>query len=116
MIRRPPRSTLFPYTTLFRSASPTDATETSSPGEVVTPTHPSEPAPSETTWEETEDAHLTFGETARFRSTAGNNDIPLEITVESPVSFTPSEAATVYDKRADYTVREGKLYETNVYF
>src|SRR2546426_8590367 len=24
MIRRPPRSTLFPYTTLFRSASPTD--------------------------------------------------------------------------------------------
>src|SRR3989441_9549057 len=25
MIRRPPRSTLFPYTTLFRSARPTDA-------------------------------------------------------------------------------------------
>src|SRR3712207_7056225 len=24
MIRRPPRSTLFPYTTLFRSASPTE--------------------------------------------------------------------------------------------
>src|SRR3712207_8831748 len=24
MIRRPPRSTLFPYTTLFRSASPSD--------------------------------------------------------------------------------------------
>src|ERR1022692_5104829 len=24
MIRRPPRSTLFPYTTLFRSVSPTD--------------------------------------------------------------------------------------------
>src|SRR3712207_8424027 len=26
MIRRPPRSTLFPYTTLFRSAAPSDAT------------------------------------------------------------------------------------------
>src|SRR5258708_29605521 len=26
MIRRPPRSTLFPYTTLFRSPSPGDAT------------------------------------------------------------------------------------------
>src|SRR3712207_7593694 len=26
MIRRPPRSTLFPYTTLFRSASPSDLT------------------------------------------------------------------------------------------
>src|SRR5215468_3576514 len=26
MIRRPPRSTLFPYTTLFRSELPTDAT------------------------------------------------------------------------------------------
>src|SRR2546425_8359972 len=25
MIRRPPRSTLFPYTTLFRSTSPSDA-------------------------------------------------------------------------------------------
>src|SRR2546422_6827368 len=25
MIRRPPRSTLFPYTTLFRSEDPTDA-------------------------------------------------------------------------------------------
>src|SRR3712207_8798709 len=73
MIRRPPRSTLFPYTTLFRSASPTDATETSSPGEVVTPTHPSEPAPSETTWEETEDAHLTFGETARDRKSTRLN-------------------------------------------
>src|SRR6266581_7699233 len=36
MIRRPPRSTLFPYTTLFRSASPTPvataSSRTSSPG------------------------------------------------------------------------------------
>src|SRR5947199_2430261 len=31
MIRRPPRSTLFPYTTLFRSARPS-ATSTASPG------------------------------------------------------------------------------------
>src|SRR5256885_6395821 len=30
MIRRPPRSTLFPYTTLFRSASPGRASESSS--------------------------------------------------------------------------------------
>src|SRR2546430_13210187 len=29
MIRRPPRSTLFPYTTLFRSVSPTTVTEAS---------------------------------------------------------------------------------------
>src|SRR5260370_296900 len=28
MIRRPPRSTLFPYTTLFRSASPTSTERT----------------------------------------------------------------------------------------
>src|SRR2546426_2610382 len=28
MIRRPPRSTLFPYTTLFRSPSPTTSSET----------------------------------------------------------------------------------------
>src|SRR5256885_12761986 len=30
MIRRPPRSTLFPYTTLFRSSSGSDATSTGS--------------------------------------------------------------------------------------
>jgi hypothetical protein len=98
------------------AAPPTAADGSSSPSEVVTPTQPSEPAPSEATWEETEDAHLTFGETARFRSTAGNNNIPLEITVESPVSFTPSEAATVFDERAAVGGQEGSLYETNVYF
>src|SRR5438270_3000835 len=34
MIRRPPRSTLFPYTTLFRSCEPVDALthETNGPG------------------------------------------------------------------------------------
>src|SRR5439155_9451575 len=31
MIRRPPRSTLFPYTTLFRSPSPGRSSRTSSP-------------------------------------------------------------------------------------
>jgi hypothetical protein len=97
------------------TAAPTDATASSPPADFVTPAAPSEPVPSETTWEETEDGDLTFGETARFRSTAGDNDIPLEITVESPVPFTPSEAATVFDARA-YAVREGQLYETNVYF
>src|SRR5438445_10743875 len=32
MIRRPPRSTLFPYTTLFRSADPSDMKEPESGG------------------------------------------------------------------------------------
>src|SRR6266536_652616 len=36
MIRRPPRSTLFPYTTLFRSASPSQ--KTSSPSSTDIPT------------------------------------------------------------------------------
>src|SRR5688572_32234182 len=36
MIRRPPRSTLFPYTTLFRSA-PRDPMHTSSPPPAVAP-------------------------------------------------------------------------------
>src|SRR6266540_5450796 len=31
MIRRPPRSTLFPYTTLFRSPTRSDASHSSSP-------------------------------------------------------------------------------------
>src|SRR3989454_9457865 len=38
MIRRPPRSTLFPYTTLFRSSSgtsPTPSTSTTCPGRVT---------------------------------------------------------------------------------
>src|SRR2546422_4987501 len=33
MIRRPPRSTLFPYTTLFRSVSQSGIDDTSGPGE-----------------------------------------------------------------------------------
>src|SRR3989449_5945836 len=33
MIRRPPRSTLFPYTTLFRSVSQSGIDDTSRPGE-----------------------------------------------------------------------------------
>ncbi len=97
------------------TAAPADATASSPPADVVTPADP-EPAPTATTWEETRDADLTFGETARFRSTAGDNDIPLEITVESPVSFTPSEAATVFDARAAVGGQEGSLYETTLYF
>src|SRR3712207_8765674 len=34
MIRRPPRSTLFPYTTLFRSVSTLDALAAGAPGAV----------------------------------------------------------------------------------
>src|SRR3712207_7218694 len=42
MIRRPPRSTLFPYTTLFRSAGPA----CSSPGCAASPAHRVLQAPS----------------------------------------------------------------------
>src|SRR2546422_2869827 len=35
MIRRPPRSTLFPYTTLFRSTVPSGAPRAASPNAVV---------------------------------------------------------------------------------
>src|SRR2546426_8051624 len=35
MIRRPPRSTLFPYTTLFRSGNPRTLTMTTSPAQVL---------------------------------------------------------------------------------
>jgi hypothetical protein len=97
------------------TAAPADATASSPPADVVTPADP-ESAPTETTWEETRDGDLTFGETARFRSTAGNDDIPLEISVESPVPFTPSEAATVFDARSAVGGQEGSLYETTVYF
>lgn len=98
------------------TAPPTAATASSPPADVASPAQPSAPAPSETTWEETQDADLGFGETARFRSTAGDNDIPLEITVGSPVSFTPSEAATVFDARAAVGGQEGELHEASVYF
>src|SRR4051794_38078289 len=63
------------------TAAPADATVSSPSADVGTPATP-EPASTETAWEETRDADLTFGETARFRSIAGDNDIPLEITVE----------------------------------
>src|SRR2546422_8370774 len=37
MIRRPPRSTLFPYTTLFRSRPPTPGNQNESAGIVASP-------------------------------------------------------------------------------
>ncbi|MFQ1003921.1 hypothetical protein [Modestobacter sp. SSW1-42] len=98
------------------TARPTAATASSSPADVASSAQPSAPTPSESTWEETEDADLNFEETARFRSTAGNSDIPLEITVGSPVSFTPSKAATVFDARAAVGGEAGELHEANVYF
>src|SRR3712207_8330265 len=39
MIRRPPRSTLFPYTTLFRSLAVSDVMGTTPRTETVTPDH-----------------------------------------------------------------------------
>src|SRR6266540_4894559 len=43
MIRRPPRSTLFPYTTLFRSRSP--CSRDSGPPRTSWPTSPASPGP-----------------------------------------------------------------------
>src|SRR5256886_4184807 len=40
MIRRPPRSTLFPYTTLFRSPSSTESSATSTWSPALTSTSP----------------------------------------------------------------------------
>src|SRR2546426_10590585 len=40
MIRRPPRSTLFPYTTLFRSRGATGRTATSGPARTLAPPPP----------------------------------------------------------------------------
>ncbi|MGY1668595.1 hypothetical protein [Geodermatophilus sp. SYSU D00696] len=98
------------------TAPPTAASASPPPADVASPAEPSAPAPAESTWEETQDADLNFGETARFRSTAGDNNIPLEITVGPPVSFTPSEAAIVFDARAAVGGLAGELHETNVYF
>ncbi|NEK85311.1 hypothetical protein GCU60_05980 [Blastococcus saxobsidens] len=98
------------------TAPPADAAASSPPAAVVTPAPPAAPAPSGTTWEETADGELAFGETARFRSTAGSSDIPLEITVGPPVVFTPSEAATVFDARDAFGGRPGSLHETTVSF
>src|SRR3712207_7204494 len=50
MIRRPPRSTLFPYTTLFRSPSPTGCSHPrASVGLPCVPLPPSAPAAARTT-------------------------------------------------------------------
>src|SRR3712207_7476675 len=50
MIRRPPRSTLFPYTTLFRSKSPKPSNPTLPPP--VTPANPPEDSASEASEQE----------------------------------------------------------------
>src|SRR3712207_7468435 len=46
MIRRPPRSTLFPYTTLFRSVAMPNGTPPSEPGVVEIHTWSGRPSPS----------------------------------------------------------------------
>src|SRR5256885_7761621 len=53
MIRRPPRSTLFPYTTLFRSvpSTPAGKPETPPAGKKDAPQHPSKPRSEEHTSE-----------------------------------------------------------------
>src|SRR5947199_7674957 len=45
MLRRPPRSTLFPYTTLFRSLSSCATARPDAPLISLTPRVPSEPVP-----------------------------------------------------------------------
>src|SRR3712207_8479143 len=45
MIRRPPRSTLFPYTTLFRSEEPLEARQHQVPGEQEARREPVAPQP-----------------------------------------------------------------------
>src|SRR5690348_17619086 len=42
MIRRPPRSTLFPYTTLFRSSWNTRSMDVAAGGVATTPEHPAD--------------------------------------------------------------------------
>src|SRR2546429_5472624 len=62
MIRRPPRSTLFPYTTLFRSSSPTRSCRRCASGSEVTPSSPPEGA-RETMERRDCDAVVLFGAT-----------------------------------------------------
>src|SRR5256885_12797112 len=59
MIRRPPRSTLFPYTTLFRSSTNADAEtdadgESKSPAQTATATATVQPAQTQRTSADTE--------------------------------------------------------------
>src|SRR3712207_8234434 len=50
MIRRPPRSTLFPYTTLFRSTEPTPIAAVSVAYVVAVPFHVSAASSGRSTW------------------------------------------------------------------
>jgi hypothetical protein len=60
--------------------------------------------------------NFKFGQTAHFRSTAGSHDIPLEFTVSSPKTFTPSKDATGYDALTVAGAQTGTLKATNIYF
>lgn len=99
-----------------RTPSSSAAPESTRSGEVTEAPASSAPGSASSTWEETRDGQLAFGQTAHFRSTAGRNNIPLDIVVEAAVPFTPSASATVFDARAGVGGITAPLHETTVYF
>lgn len=96
------------------TTSPATATATTQPA--AKPSSPAPPTLQPGDPEERENpTDLTFGQTARFISTAGDNNIPLEFTVSAPTPFTPGKNALYFDAVSSVGGK-GTRQATNVYF
>lgn len=60
--------------------------------------------------------NFKFGQTAKYRSTPGSSDTPLEFTVSAPKSFTPSKGATFTELSSGFLYPDAKRQPNNVYF
>src|SRR5258708_31225756 len=89
MIRRPPRSTLFPYTTLFRSQEATSNPASSTPSAALPPLTSDSPAPEAT---------------ARAAAGSSSNSAPAT-TPQAPDPVPPPAANTI-------TVNLNRILET----
>lgn len=98
-------------TTTTSPSTPTSAT--SSTARTPSPAPPT-PQPSDPD-ERDNPTDLTFGQTARFTSTAGDSNIPLEFIVSAPAPFTPSKNALYFDAVSSVGGK-GTRQATNVYF
>src|SRR5436190_15138814 len=102
MIRRPPRSTLFPYTTLFRSLNATARTKRD--GGVKSPGSPSMPEP----WPNGRRLHRSEEHTSELQS---HSDLVCRLLLEKKKKKTKHQRKDKLTNRNGILERDQKIYK-----
>src|SRR5438309_4843487 len=102
MIRRPPRSTLFPYTTLFRSRVPAGLPEPGSPGApsyLCVPSCPCAPSCPARSEEHTSELQSQFHLVCRLllekKKKNNNKTLHYAVKIQSLLKATPHDVVTI---------------------